>query len=125
MVCRGCKRFSHEIVDWNGYNADQQQRVWSRLSELRDESVRACVRVHDKNRWRRATEPITDLKPMAFAPLVLTVLRNVEQTPIEAGLKPVGLPHDALASDVLRSIDRDFYIRSTAYYERSFKTLAL
>ncbi|MFP6796971.1 MAG: hypothetical protein VB933_07880 [Pseudomonadales bacterium] len=62
---------------------------------------------------------------MAFAPLVLTVLRNVEQTPIEAGLKPVGLPHDALASDVLRSIDRDFYIRSTAYYERSFKTLAL
>ena len=125
LVCRGCKRFSHEIVDWNSYDLDQRKRVWSRLGELHHESVMACVRVYDHIRWRQTADLLTDAEPNEFAPLVLRVLRNVVQKPMEAGLEPLGLPPDANSSDVLRSIDREFYVRSTAYYERSFKTLAL
>ena len=22
-VCRGCKRFTHEVIDWNGYSTEQ------------------------------------------------------------------------------------------------------
>ncbi len=29
-ICRGCKRFAHEIVAWNGYTDDQRERVWQR-----------------------------------------------------------------------------------------------
>ena len=125
LVCRGCKRFSHEIVDWNGYDSDQRTRVWSRLGQLHHESVKACVRVYDHIRWRQTADLLTDAEPNEFAPLVLRVLRNVVQKPMEAGLEPLGLPRDANSSDVLRSIDREFYVRSTAFYERSFKTLAL
>ena len=66
-----------------------------------------------------------DAEPSEFAPLVLAVLKDVVRKPAEAGLEPLSLPRDVLSSDVLRSIDREFYFRSTAYYERSFKTLAL
>ena len=125
LVCRGCKRFSHEVVEWNGYDSDQQKRVWSRLSQLQDESVRACVRVYDHVRWRQVADSRIDAEPNEFAPLVLNVLRNVVKKPMEAGLESLGLPRDANSSDVLRSIDREFYVRSTAYYERSFRTLAL
>ena len=125
LVCRGCKRFSHEVVEWNGYDSDQQKRVWSRLSQLQDESVRACVRVYDHARWRQVADSRIDAEPNEFAPLVLKVLRNDAKKPMEAGLEYLGLPRDANSSDVLRSIDREFYVRSTAYYERSFRTLAL
>lgn len=33
-VCRGCKRFAHEIIDWNAYSEEQKQLVWERLSRL-------------------------------------------------------------------------------------------
>lgn len=33
-VCRGCKRYDYEIIDWNAYNNEQQQVVWQRLENL-------------------------------------------------------------------------------------------
>ena len=33
-VCRGCKRFAHEIVDWNRYDDQQKSAVLSRLTQL-------------------------------------------------------------------------------------------
>ena len=125
LVCRGCKRFSHEIVGWNDYDPDQQERVRSRLVKLHHESVRACVGVYDQIRWQLTIESMIDAEPTEFAPLVLAELKNVVRKPTEAGLEPLGLPRDVSSGDVLRSIAREFYIRSTAYYERSFKTLAL
>ena len=125
LVCRGCKRFSHEIVGWNDYDPDQQERVRSRLVKLHHESVRACVGIYDQIQWQLTIDSMIDAEPTEFAPLVLAVLKNVVRKPTEAGLEPLGLPRDVSSGDVLRSIDREFYIRSTAYYERSFKTLAL
>ena len=43
LICRGCKRFAHEIVQWNGYGDDQRDAVWRRLRELRDGSVAKFV----------------------------------------------------------------------------------
>ena len=34
LVCRGCKRFSHEIIDWNRYDHQQKAAVWQRLEQL-------------------------------------------------------------------------------------------
>ena len=30
-VCRGCRRFSHEIIHWNSYTPEQQLSIWTRL----------------------------------------------------------------------------------------------
>ena len=43
LVCRGCKRFAHEIVQWNGYDATQQDAVRERLTRLRDEILEALL----------------------------------------------------------------------------------
>ncbi|MGV8710709.1 DUF1289 domain-containing protein, partial [Pseudomonas aeruginosa] len=34
LVCRGCKRFHHEVVNWNLYDAEEKRAVWSRLEQL-------------------------------------------------------------------------------------------
>ena len=42
LVCRGCKRFAHEIVQWNSYDATQQDAVRERLTRIRDEVLDAA-----------------------------------------------------------------------------------
>lgn len=34
-VCRGCKRYAHEVIRWNSYNNEERQIVWHRLEEFR------------------------------------------------------------------------------------------
>ena len=33
-VCRGCKRFAHEVIDWNSYTPEQKDIVDRRLGVL-------------------------------------------------------------------------------------------
>ena len=47
LVCRGCKRFAHEIVQWNAYDAEQRRAVWQRLLELRAGAVRSVLEIRD------------------------------------------------------------------------------
>ena len=35
QVCRGCKRFHHEVIEWNGYTDVQKETVWNRLESLK------------------------------------------------------------------------------------------
>ncbi|MEJ2898192.1 DUF1289 domain-containing protein [Acinetobacter sp. NS-4] len=36
-VCRGCRRFNHEVIKWNTYTAEQQTAVWKRLDVQLDQ----------------------------------------------------------------------------------------
>ena len=125
LVCRGCKRFAHEIVGWNSYPDDQRHRVWERLHALLGASVRAYLHVVDETQLRRmaseARVPDADELPahvlafhtMRMRPLPLAALG------LKANAEPAWDSRDALAA-----IDREFYLRSQAHFEASFKTLA-
>ncbi|MGO1273171.1 MAG: DUF1289 domain-containing protein, partial [Pseudomonas helleri] len=47
LVCRGCKRFHHEVIHWNGYNEDEKRAVWLRLEQLLVQVMAAKVEVFD------------------------------------------------------------------------------
>lgn len=36
-VCRGCRRFNHEVIRWNTYTAEQRQAIWIRLDAQLDQ----------------------------------------------------------------------------------------
>lgn len=38
-VCRGCRRFQHEVIHWNRYSPAQRQQVWQRLDQQLDQIV--------------------------------------------------------------------------------------
>ena len=54
LVCRGCKRFAHEIVQWNSYDATQQDAVRERLTRIRDEVLDALLICDDKSLFQVA-----------------------------------------------------------------------
>ena len=109
LVCRGCKRFSHEIVGWNGYQEEQRELVWARLNGLLADSVRTVLVVVDEDRLRRVGSElkITDASVMPAEILAFQALR-VRPLPLdELGLqsRQAGIP----SRDVARQIDTEFY----------------
>lgn len=46
-VCRGCKRFSHEVINWNSYSPVQKQIIDQRLSGFLSQCVSNKLMVTD------------------------------------------------------------------------------
>ena len=55
-VCRGCKRFHHEVINWNGYDDTQKRAVWLRLEQLLVQVMMAKLEVFDKGLLRQQLE---------------------------------------------------------------------
>lgn len=56
LVCRGCKRYHHEVIQWNGYNADEKQAVWLRLEQLLVQVMASKLEVFDAHLLRQQLE---------------------------------------------------------------------
>ena len=134
LVCRGCKRFAHEIVQWNGYEDEQKDRVWQRLNQLRDEVVAAqlCIADHDAYQ-RTCAKADCAADQSAFSLYRLTrylVSTNGSLAEAGIGLKTTPAATADAASppislqaplQVLQHMDAEIYKRSKAHYERNFK----
>lgn len=46
-VCRGCKRFAHEVIGWNAYSDEQKQLVWDRLTRLAEDVTAPRLAIFD------------------------------------------------------------------------------
>lgn len=125
LVCRGCKRFAHEIVDWNAYTEDQRLRVWTRLYALRDACVAQLIDVADDAAFAVV---VCDVLPQGHGlqtqSMIYELLRRRSRSIVR--LVDVGLrartDRFVTASAIRDEIDREFYARSRAVYERSFHT---
>ena len=47
-VCRGCKRFAHEVIDWNSYTPEQKDIVDRRLGDFSPAASVTKLRVTDR-----------------------------------------------------------------------------
>jgi len=50
IVCRGCKRFAHEVIHWNSYTQEQQQLVVDRLDQFLQTIVANKIDIFDENK---------------------------------------------------------------------------
>lgn len=50
LVCRGCRRFSHEVRDWNRYSDTEKRAVLSRLEQLQVQVLHQVLSVNDPER---------------------------------------------------------------------------
>jgi len=55
-VCRGCKRFHHEVIHWNGYGEEEKRAVWLRLEQLLSQVMASKVEIFDPARLREQLE---------------------------------------------------------------------
>ncbi len=122
-VCRGCKRFAHEVVGWNQFSEEQRNLVWERLSELLERSIRDYVVITSRRRQLRPFESPFQLLDC------LKEERDRDQTEgFQVCLDRLSLqtlhPHSSLGSisELVLAIENAFLMRSEAHYEHSFST---
>jgi predicted Fe-S protein YdhL (DUF1289 family) len=126
-VCRGCKRFGHEVIDWNGYTLAQKQAVDSRLSGFLSQCVRNTLRVTDKAllQWQLDLQLISyaqhhDEYCWAFS-LLKAGAQQIEST-TDFGFEIVAPYHLQPLHELRDKIDQEFYTLSEAHYQRYMAT---
>lgn len=123
LVCRGCKRFHHEVIHWNGYNEDEKRAVWLRLEQLLVQVMTAKLEVFDAAKLRAQ---LTQRK-IRFVPhqseycwayqLIARGARVISQ--VEAyGFVLLPEFRDWTLPELRDAIDREFFLLSEAHYER-------
>jgi len=122
-VCRGCKRFSHEVIDWNSYTPAQKHAVDGRLSGFLSQCVSNKLQVADKTllKWQLVVQQIRFVEHHDEYCWVFSLLKagagqidNSRDYGFEVDLCYRDIPLPALRDQ----IDQEFYILSEAHYER-------
>ena len=123
LVCRGCKRFHHEVVNWNLYGDDEKRAVWKRLEALLAQVMMAKLEVFDPLRLRSQLEQRqirfnAEQSPYCWAYQLIArgsrLIQNLEAYGVALlpEFRGWGLP------DLRDAIDREFFLLSEAHYER-------
>ncbi|MBT87942.1 MAG: hypothetical protein CMD55_04685 [Gammaproteobacteria bacterium] len=121
-VCKGCKRFAHEVINWNKYTIAQKELVNSRLEDfkitvLKDRFSISNVdllasRLHDKGiNFNDSLDPLT---------WIFDLLRAAGSQ--ELNLDQFGIiSHESIGLAELKDqIYSEFLELSEVYYERYF-----
>jgi predicted Fe-S protein YdhL (DUF1289 family) len=123
LVCRGCKRFHHEVVNWNLYDEEQQRAVWRRLEQLLELVMLGKLQVFDAGLLRAHLEKhqirfIAEQSPYCWAyQLIARGARLI--TRLEAyGLVLLPEFRDWPLPRLRDAIDREFFLLSEAHYQR-------
>ena len=126
LVCKGCKRFAHEVIDWNKYTDKEKKIVMTRVRNFMERSVTRYVRVIDRDKLMNAMESFGFRYRKEDSPTCWTydLLRQTQGRIRRLG--DVGLQRepgfDSLSIEIIwRNINRDFLIMSEGYFERFFR----
>lgn len=124
-VCRGCKRFTHEIIDWNTYSAQERQAVIDRISLLVARVSEPLIEIHNVDEFKAALKYQHVRFDELAGPYVwlLELLKVGASTlsSLDGFACSVRLSYQNWSlMDIREQIDNDFYTLSSVHYERYF-----
>lgn len=128
MVCRGCKRFAHEVIHWNGYSEEEKNAINRRLDQLLSQIVGAKLRVFDSALLEQRLQ-VQQIRYSAHKSPLVWVFEL-----LRAGASQIDDPrafgfalepgYRNLSLSILREqIDSEFFLLSEAHYQRYIATI--
>ncbi len=122
-VCRGCKRFAHEVINWNSYSNEEKRLIDRRLGDFLSRCTRNKLRVVDEallesHLVAQQVRYPTHQDPYCWAYALLKAGATQITSPAEYGLEIDAEYRDVPLDEIRRIIDDEFQILSEAYYER-------
>lgn len=124
-VCRGCKRYAHEVIDWNSYTNEQREIIYTRINSFLSQVVAAKIAIVDASKLAAFLDaqkvPVPE-NGDDYAKVFALLKAGAQQLDTLALVGcEVGADFAHLNLVELRDlIDKDFYTLSSAHYERYF-----
>jgi len=124
QVCRGCKRFHHEVIEWNGYTDVQKETVWNRLESLKVLIMKSKIFIENQVLLQSKLDSLKisyydKVDPYCW---VFDLIKQASQSIndlSEFGLKPLFEP-DVELVELKRLIEEELFALSDAHYQRYF-----
>ena len=124
QVCRGCKRFHHEVIEWNGYTNVQKETVWNRLESLKVLIMKSKIFIENQVLLQSKLDSLKisyydKVDPYCW---VFDLIKQASQSIndlSEFGLKPLFEP-DVELVELKRLIEEELFTLSDAHYQRYF-----
>jgi uncharacterized protein len=122
-VCRGCKRFAHEVIDWNAYSHEQRLIIANRLESFVVQLVQNFMVVTDKKlllEQIKHQQISFKIEQNAYCWVFDLLRAGASQIGnLDAyGLQLIPKWKNTNLTEIRDAIDRDFYALSCAYYDR-------
>ena len=122
-VCRGCKRFDHEVIRWNSYTHDQKVAIDLRLDQLLTRVVSWRLLIVDEAllQTQLQTQQIKyeqTRNPYCWLFELLRAGAGQIDDPLEYGFTKVAPFEKNTLTEIRHDIDDEFYSLSVAHYER-------
>lgn len=117
-VCRGSRRFSHEVIDWNRYTAAQQQFIWLRLDQQLDQIILPIVPLQDAAQLKQFLQS-RQVRIPATASLgrqIYEALRLVQRMPDRLTDSGLLLNSESIDS-IWQEVERRLYALAVASFE--------
>ena len=126
LTCRGCRRYSHEVVGWNSYDERQKWQVLDRIRDIMVGSVQSCLAAR---RVRDILEASAEVRyrprrPQAREVDAYEVMRRLvlRRKPPPWWPPGVAVAEGAgILKSLLRAVEQEALRRSRAIYGRSFQ----
>ena len=124
-VCRGCKRFQNEVIDWNSYQDSQKIAVLFRLESLKTQIMESKISIVNKKLLQNQLDTldikyVIDDNPFCW---VFDLLRQASQS-IDS-LQDFGVVLKDGAENNLfelkKVIESELFSLSEAHFQRYFK----
>ena len=123
-VCRGCRRYLHEVIDWNRYSEEQKQLVWSRLDALPAQVLPSYFTIVDPGSLAHGLQ-VHRIPHRPGSPpwsLLLALLRSTARQ--EPDLEAFGVErhaqHSVGLADLREEIHQKLYALAQATYDKDF-----
>tara|TARA_B110000014_G_scaffold264187_1_gene263948 strand:- start:52240 stop:52677 length:438 start_codon:yes stop_codon:yes gene_type:complete len=124
-VCRGCKRFQHEVIKWNSYTDSEKHSVWKRLESLKVQIMRSKVYIFNlkllkENLKIHRINYYDQVDPYCW---VFDLLKQASQSIPDIKEFGVEIIQNDLTelSSLKKVIEEELFILSEAHYSRYFK----
>lgn len=123
-VCKGCKRFVHEVISWNKYTTKERELINLRLESFKVKILADRFTVHDPALLASKLENNGIIFNQSLDPLtwIFDLLRATGSQQIDLNDFGVSLKTDARLSDLRQMITKEFLELSESHYDRYFKT---
>ena len=129
-VCRGCKRFAHEVIHWNAYSQHERQLVVDRLDQFMVQIVSNKIDIYDVAQLKQQLryQQINFDEKLSTSRWVYELLRagaaQIHNTEIYGFRVKPDWQHFPL-EEIKLFLEQDLYTLSCAHYERYISPVQL
>lgn len=128
LVCRGCKRYGFEVIQWNGYENSAKTAVLMRLEKLETQILHNKLKIVSEESLKQALRKLgigfdESLAPWCWVHNLLAKGHHQVKSLAEFGLEALPQYSRYEVSELIKMIEVELLELSKAHYARYYQKL--